>query len=86
MADDVILTRKIKEDTMVTFSIRIEKELAQKYDELSYKAHYSRNELINIALNHYIDVVKLELPIPDESSDQQEKVLKKKIPVKKDKK
>lgn len=86
MADEVILKPKTKkEDNMVTFSIRINKELVQKYDEMAGKANYSRNELISIALKHYMDVVKFEeIPVSDplESYESTEKVqtIKKKIP------
>ncbi len=96
MNDKVILKPKVKEDNMTTFSIRIEKELAQKYADLSYKTQYSRNELISIALKHYMNVVKVE-EIPEtkssmsdeantETSEKSQKTIKKKIPVDKDKK
>ena len=93
MADEVILKPKTKkEDNMVTFSIRINKDIVQKYDDMAGKANYSRNELISIALKHYIDVVKFEeIPAAEtlvsaEYSDKSKKLIKKKIPVKKDKK
>lgn len=65
MDKDIIL--RPKEDATTTFSIRVDRDLLKKYDELSNKSGYSRNELINLAMKHYIDKVKY---VPDgENSD-----------------
>ena len=44
-----------KEDKTVTMTIRIEKELQEKYTNLSDKTNYSRNELIGRALKYALD-------------------------------
>jgi len=49
-----------KEDNTSTFSIRVDKDLLKKYDDLSETSHYSRNELINIAMRTFIDNVEFE--------------------------
>lgn len=57
MGKEIIL--RPKEDTTCTFSIRIDIELAAKFDELSQRSGYSRNQLIALAMQEYIDNVKL---------------------------
>lgn len=44
-----------KDETMVSMTIRIERDLQEKYNELSAKTHRSRNELIGMALQYAID-------------------------------
>lgn len=44
-----------KEETTITMTLRLEKELQQKYDELSQKSGRSRNELMNLALKFAIE-------------------------------
>lgn len=63
MNDKIIL--RPKEDSSVTFSIRVNKDLVEKYDDLANKSGYSRNELINRAMESYINSVKF---VPNESS------------------
>lgn len=65
MDKEIIL--RPKEDNSVTFSIRIDKELLKKYDELSNISGYSRNELINVAMKSYIEVVKF---VPNENKTE----------------
>lgn len=45
----VRLKNSSKTETSVTMTIRIDRELQQKYDELSAKSGHSRNELITMA-------------------------------------
>ncbi|MCM1134643.1 MAG: ribbon-helix-helix domain-containing protein [Clostridium sp.] len=47
-----------KEDKMVTMTIRIDKELQQKYDELARETKRSRNELIGMALQYALDNIE----------------------------
>lgn len=47
-----------KEDKMVTMTIRIDKELQQKYDELARETKRSRNELIGMALKYALDNIE----------------------------
>ena len=49
----VRLKNSSKTETSVTMTIRIDRELQQKYDELSAKSGHSRNELITMALQYY---------------------------------
>ena len=44
-----------KDETVVSMTIRIEKALQEKYNELSAKTNRSRNELIGMALQFAID-------------------------------
>lgn len=48
--DKFIITPK--EDTHVTMTIRIEKSVQEKFNDLSAKTNRSRNELINLALQY----------------------------------
>lgn len=41
-----------KEDKSVTMTIRIDKNLQERYNDLSDKTNRSRNELINMALRY----------------------------------
>jgi predicted transcriptional regulator len=54
--DDFIITPK--EEKSVTLTIRIEKALQEKLDELSKISNRSRNELINMALDYAIQNAK----------------------------
>lgn len=51
----VRLKNPSKTETSVTMTIRIDRGLQQKYDELSAKSGHSRNELITMALQYAID-------------------------------
>ncbi|MBP3604228.1 MAG: CopG family transcriptional regulator [Lachnospiraceae bacterium] len=44
-----------KEDKTVTMTIRIDKTLQQRYDELARETKRSRNELIGMALQYALD-------------------------------
>lgn len=44
-----------KEDKAVTMTIRIDKSLQEKYNNLSAKTNRSRNELIGLALQYALD-------------------------------
>jgi predicted transcriptional regulator len=56
MDNDFIITPK--EDKSVTISIRIDKVIQDKFDELAKQSNRSRNELINMALKYAIKNVK----------------------------
>lgn len=49
-----------KEDKSVTMTIRIDRELQEKYNELSTKTNRSRNELINMALQYALDNMEIQ--------------------------
>lgn len=49
---------KPKEDTTSTFSIRVDRDLVKKYDDLANLSGYSRNELISLAMKYYIEIVE----------------------------
>jgi predicted transcriptional regulator len=53
--DDFIVTPKEKS---VTITIRVDKAIADKLDELALQSDRSRNELINMALDHALKNVK----------------------------
>lgn len=44
-----------KEDKAVTMTIRIDRALQEKYNELSIQTNRSRNELIGMALQYALD-------------------------------
>lgn len=80
-----------KEDDTSTFSIRVKNDLLDKYNELSNKSGYSRNELINLAMQHYIEIVEF---VPNDSDstnvstieEDKKSTKKRKIPLKEKKK
>ena len=56
MIKKIILTPK--KDTSIVFSIRIDKNLVVKFDNLSQMSGHSRNELIRLAMENYIENVQ----------------------------
>lgn len=53
-----VVTRK--EDKAVTMTIRIDRYLQEKYNELSMKTNRSRNELIGMALQYALDNMEID--------------------------
>lgn len=49
-----------KEDKTVTMTIRIDRALQEKYNELAVKTNRSRNELIGMALQFALDNMELK--------------------------
>ena len=49
-----------KEDKTVTMTIRIDRALQEKYNELSAWTNRSRNELISMALQYALDNMELK--------------------------
>lgn len=49
-----------KEEKTVTMTIRIDKVLQEKYNELSKKTNRSRNELIGMALQYALDNMEIK--------------------------
>ncbi len=49
-----------KEDKTVTMTIRIERVLQEKYNQLALKTNRSRNELISMALKYALDHMELK--------------------------
>ena len=49
-----------KEDKAVTMTIRIDRTLQEKYNELSEKTNRSRNELIGMALQYALDNMEIK--------------------------
>ena len=49
-----------KEDSSVTMTIRIDRALQERYNELSAKTNRSRNELISMALRYALDHMELK--------------------------
>lgn len=47
-----------KEDKSVVMSLRIDRELQAKYDDLASKSNRSRNELMCMALRYALDNLK----------------------------
>lgn len=49
-----------KEDKAVTMTIRIDRTIQEKYNELSAKTNRSRNELICMALQYALDNMEIQ--------------------------
>lgn len=49
-----------EEDKSVTMTIRIDKNLQERYNDLSDKTNRSRNELINMALRYALENMELK--------------------------
>jgi predicted transcriptional regulator len=49
-----------KEDKAITMTIRIDKVIQEKYNELSFKTNRSRNELIGLALQYALDNMEIK--------------------------
>ena len=49
-----------KEDKTVTMTIRIDRTIQEKYNELSAKTNRSRNELIGMALQFALDHMEIK--------------------------
>ena len=49
-----------KEDKSVTMTIRIDKNLQERYNDLSDKTNRSRNELINMVLRYALENMELK--------------------------
>ncbi|MDY2679835.1 MAG: CopG family transcriptional regulator [Lentihominibacter sp.] len=49
-----------KKDKTVTMTIRIDRALQEKYNELSARTNRSRNELISMALQYALDNMELK--------------------------
>ena len=56
--DKFIVTSK--EDKSVTMTIRIDRALQERYNELATKTNRSRNELISMALKYALDHMELK--------------------------
>ena len=51
-----------REDKTVTMTIRIDRVLQEKYNDLSARTNRSRNELIGMALQYALDHMELKEP------------------------
>lgn len=49
-----------KEDKAVTMTIRIDRALQERYNELSMQTNRSRNELIGLALQYALDNMEIK--------------------------
>jgi predicted transcriptional regulator len=54
------LIMRPKEDKSITMTIRIDRKLQEKYNELSRITNRSRNELITIALEYALENMEIE--------------------------
>jgi predicted transcriptional regulator len=57
--DDKFIVKKNADENIVT-SIRIDKDIIERLDEIATKSNRSRNQLINMALRYALDNLKLE--------------------------
>lgn len=54
----IINTKNI--DNYLTTTIRLEKNILDKYDDIAYKTNHSRNELMVLALKFALDYMEIE--------------------------
>lgn len=52
--------KKREEDGHRTITVRLRVELLEKLDKIAGEANYSRNELINIILEHGVETIQIE--------------------------
>ena len=52
--------KKRGEDGHRVITVRIRDELLEKLDKIAGEANYSRNELINVILEHGVDNIEIE--------------------------
>lgn len=60
MNNEPLVIKKRGEDGYRVISLRISMETLEKLDELAKKTNRSRNELMNLILEHGVDNVKIE--------------------------
>lgn len=60
MEKDMIRVTKRGEDGHRVISLRIKEETLKKIDEFAGKTNRSRNEIINILLDHGVELLKVE--------------------------
>jgi predicted transcriptional regulator len=51
---------KPNQNESITFSIRIDKDIQEKFDDLANKTGYSRNQLINMALRYALNNIEFK--------------------------
>lgn len=54
----IINTKNI--DNYLTTTIRLDKNILDKYDDIAYKTNHSRNELMVLALKFALDYMEIE--------------------------
>jgi predicted transcriptional regulator len=64
-SDDFIITPK--EDKTVTMTIRIEKAVQDKLDDLAKRSNRSRNEIVNLALEYALKNAKFNTSAGDKN-------------------
>lgn len=52
--------KKRGEDGHRVITVGIREDVLTKLDQIASEAHYSRNELINIILEHGVDTIEIE--------------------------
>lgn len=60
MEKDVIRVTKRGDDGHRVISLRLKEETLRKIDEFAGKTNRSRNEIINILLDHGVELLKVE--------------------------
>lgn len=60
MSDDTLKIKRRYEDGNRVISIRIREELLAKLDQLSCDCNRSRNEIINLILEHGVNHIEIE--------------------------
>ena len=63
MADNITITKKTArkgDDGHKVVSVRMKDELLERLDKLAAVTNRSRNELINLLLEHAVEIVRIE--------------------------
>lgn len=66
--NDFIITPK--EDKSITMTIRVDRSIQERFDELSKQSNRSRNELVNMALEYALQNVKFVEDVSKKSSEE----------------
>lgn len=60
MQNEPLILKKRGEDGTRVISVRIREEMLAELDRIAAETNYSRNELINLILQHGIKILKIE--------------------------
>lgn len=60
MNKDALVIKKRGDDGSRVITVRIREDLLSELDKLAYEVNYSRNELINLMIDHGLQNIKVE--------------------------
>ncbi len=60
MKNEPLKIKKRGEDNARVITVRLKADLLNELDRIAYESNYSRNELINIILQHGVENIEIE--------------------------